>query len=167
MPGALIVTAGFGQSDFARFDQLRRQHYPPHRNQVPAHLTMFHGLPPSVEPEVVTLLKQMAAGPRPSAMTDGPIKLGQGVAIRIRSDELLRLRDQIADHFRGSLSAQDAGGWRPHVTIQNKVKSKDANALFNQLANQWQDRPVHIGSLELYRYMEGPWASIGRYPFRG
>ena len=47
--------------------------------------------------------------------------LGGGVAFRVVSDELDRVRDQIADHFHGMLSAQDSAGWQPHVTIQNKV----------------------------------------------
>ncbi len=47
MAGALIVTAEFAQPDFAWLEGLRRAHYPADRNQVPAHLTLFHALPPS------------------------------------------------------------------------------------------------------------------------
>ena len=52
MAGALIVTAEIAQRDFSWLEHLRRSHYPAERNQVPAHLTMFHALPPSAEPEV-------------------------------------------------------------------------------------------------------------------
>ncbi|HEU5286581.1 MAG TPA: 2'-5' RNA ligase family protein, partial [Sphingomicrobium sp.] len=38
--GALIVTAELGAEDFAWLDALRRRHYPPERNRVPAHLTL-------------------------------------------------------------------------------------------------------------------------------
>ena len=52
MAGALIVTAEIAQSDFAWLDASAPRHYPAERNQVPAHLTMFHALPPSAEAEV-------------------------------------------------------------------------------------------------------------------
>ncbi len=52
MAGALIITAEMAVPDLAWLDQLRRRHYPAERNQVPAHLTMFHALPPSAEGEV-------------------------------------------------------------------------------------------------------------------
>ena len=55
--------------------------------------------------------------------------LGGGVAFRVVSDELDAIRDDIADHFHGLLCAQDAAGWRPHVTIQNKVAPREARAL--------------------------------------
>ena len=167
MSGALIVTAGLGSADFSQFDQLRRTHFPPERNQLSAHLTMFHALPPSAEVEIVALLKALAVAHPPAATTDGLINLGKGVAIRIWSAELAAHRAHIASHFHGSLTSQDAAGWRPHITIQNKMESKEAKALFDGLAKQWHDRPVQIAALELHRYMGGPWAPIGRYSFRG
>ncbi|RZL99804.1 MAG: 2'-5' RNA ligase family protein, partial [Sphingomonas sp.] len=44
----IIVTAVFGAEDFAWADGLRRAHFPPDRNIVPAHLTLFHHLAPSL-----------------------------------------------------------------------------------------------------------------------
>jgi len=38
MAGALIVTAEIAPPDLAWLDRLRRAHYPPNRNQLPAHL---------------------------------------------------------------------------------------------------------------------------------
>ena len=46
--GAIIVTATFGDGDNGWLQQLRRAHYPPERNRVPAHLTLFRQLPPSI-----------------------------------------------------------------------------------------------------------------------
>ena len=43
----IIVTALFGRQDTAFFDAMRREHFPPERNQLAAHLTMFHALPQS------------------------------------------------------------------------------------------------------------------------
>lgn len=166
MSGALIVTAGLGDADFARFDRLRRAHYPAARNQLPAHLTMFHALPPTMETELADLLKRLTAARPPAATTAGLIDLDGGVAVRIRSDELVGMRQDIADHLHGNLSAQDRGGWRPHITIQNKVEPKESRQLLAALSQDWRDTPVRITALELHRYRGGPWEPVGRYPFR-
>ena len=76
------------------------------------------------------------------------------------------IRSAIAEHFHGALTAQDQSGWRPHVTIQNKVPSADAKALFNTLTQAFEPRPLAITGLALHRYMGGPWAPLGRWPFR-
>ena len=70
MAGALIVTAEMGAEEFAWLDSLRRRHFPPERNQLPAHLTMFHALPPSAEGEVRA---RLAAWPS-SSLSAGPSK---------------------------------------------------------------------------------------------
>ncbi|HET7709192.1 MAG TPA: 2'-5' RNA ligase family protein [Sphingomicrobium sp.] len=167
MAGALIVTAGLGAEDFAWLDSLRRRHYPPGRNQLPAHLTMFHALPPSAESEVRGRLSALAAEPPPRAMVAGLMDLGGGVALRIVSDELDRIRDSIALGLHGLLGAQDAGGWRPHVTIQNKVAPRTARALLDALEPGFRPRPLRISGLGLHRYLGGPWEHLADYPFRG
>jgi hypothetical protein len=166
MAGALIVTAELGAADFAWLDGERRSYFPPERNQLPAHLTMFHALPPSVESEVRVRLKQEAAAPPPRATVGGLMNLGGGVAYWIVSDDLESIRDSIADHFHGSLTAQDAGGWRPHVTIQNKVAPVEARNLLGRLERDFVPRPLAIHGLALHRYQDGPWETLGRWPFR-
>src|SRR5512139_1736131 len=99
MPGALIVTADFISDDFAWLQGLRRTHYPADRNQVPAHLTMFHALPPSVEEEARRQLALHCRARPPRAEVVGLMNLGGGVAFRVVSDELDEIRDSIADHF--------------------------------------------------------------------
>ena len=126
MAGALIVTAELAPADFAWFDSLRRRHFPPERNVLGAHLTMFHALPPSAEAEVRRDLARLATRARPNATVTGLMNLGGGVAFRIASDDLDQIRSELTERFRGLLTAQDAGGWRPHITIQNKVSNGDA-----------------------------------------
>ena len=128
---------------------------------------MFHALPPSLEAEVCSQLKAHCAGPRPSATVAGLINLGGGVAYRVESAELDSIRESIADHFHGSLSAQDAGGWRAHVTIQNKVTPRDAKDLLDRLEQDFRPRPLAIHGLALHRYLSGPWEPLGRWAFRG
>lgn len=167
MAGALIVTAEIGASDLAWLDQLRRAHYPPDRNRLPAHLTMFHALPPSAESEVRGTLSRHASERPPRASIEGLMNLGGGVAFRIVSPELDRIRLELADDFHGLLGAQDSGGWRPHVTIQNKVTSKEARALLDSLERDFRPRPLVIAGLGLHRYLGGPWERIATCPFRG
>ena len=93
--------------------------------------------------------------------------LGGGVAFRVVSDELDAIREAIADHFHGLLSAQDSGGWRPHVTIQNKVAPRAARTLMAELATSFQPCPLGVVGLSLHRYLGGPWEKIATYKFRG
>jgi hypothetical protein len=167
MAGALIVTAEIGAEDFAWLNRLRSAHYPVERNQIPAHLTIFHALPPSAELEVCSALAKLSPEPPPRASIEGVMNLGGGVAFRIVSPDLDRIRQGLADHFHGLLSAQDAGGWRPHVTIQNKVPRKEARALQAKIERDFRPCSLKVTELGLYRYLEGPWERVAVYSFRG
>ena len=167
MAGALIVTAELGGEDQAWLDRLRRTHFPPERNQLAAHLTMFHALPPSLEGEVRHRLSDAAKTKPPRAEIAGLMDLGGGVAFRVVSDDLDAIRADLAEAFRGALSAQDAGGWRPHVTIQNKVAPKVARALLAELKAGFAPRRLAISGLGLHRYLGGPWERIANCAFRG
>lgn len=167
MAGALIVTAELAPEDQGWFDRLRRAHYPAERNQIPAHLTMFHALPPSSEAELRSRLSNFAASRSPQAWIEGLMNLGGGVAFRIVSPELDGIRAELAHDLRGLLSAQDSGGWRPHVTIQNKVAPRAAKALMEQLERGFSRRPLSLSGLGLHRYLGGPWEKLAIYPFRG
>ena len=167
MSTPLIICADFSPADFARLDALRRAHFPPERNILPAHLTMFHALPPSALDDARRQLAHHASGGPQRALLAGLMNLGSGVAFRVVSDELDAIRANLADHFHGALTAQDAHGWRPHVTIQNKVGSSVARALMIELERDFKARPLGIAALSLHRYLGGPWDRVGRYPFRG
>lgn len=167
MAGSLIVTAEPAPPDLAWLDRLRKTHYPPDRNRLPAHLTMFHALPPSAEGEARRALARIAAGPAPRASLEDLMDLGGGVAFRVVSPDLDTIRSELATHFHGLLSGQDSAGWRPHVTIQNKVTPKAARELMAEMAREFQPRPLEIAGLGLHRYLGGPWELVGRYAFRG
>ena len=167
MAGALIITAEMAPPDLAWLDGLRRAYYPADRNQLPAHLTIFHALPPSVEGEVRGSLARLSSEAPPSASIEGLMDLGGGVAFRIVSPDLDAMRRELAEDFHGLLSAQDSGGWRPHVTIQNKVAPKEARALLARLESDFRPRPLAIAGLGLHRYLGGPWERVESYSFRG
>ena len=167
MAGPLIVTAEFDPEDFAWLDSLRRRHYPAVRNRVPAHLTLFHAIPPSAEAELRRILKSFIEVPRPPAWISGTMNLGGGVALRIASDELDAIRGEIAGRLHGLLTSQDSAGWSAHVTIQNKVPPREARALLSAIGDQFLGRPVQISGLGLHRYLSGPWETLRTFSFRG
>ncbi len=168
MAGPLIVTALLGPADQAWFDRLRTAHFPPERNQLAAHLTLFHAIQPMLEQELRQRLAAMAAElPPPRADVVGLINLGGGVAYRIASDDLDEIRGDLADAFRGALTQQDSRGWHPHITVQNKVTAAEARTLREQLDRDFTPRPLGLSGLAYDHYAGGPWLPGRRYPFRG
>ncbi len=167
MTAPIVVTAIFGDGDNGWLQEMRRAHYPPERNQVPAHLTLFRHLPPSIERELSQRLAVYAATPPPRAVITGVIDLGQGTALRVDSEELEDIRTDLAEALRGLLTPQDQAPWHPHVTIQNKVEPKEARALQQRLRATFEPRPLAIRGLAAWRYMGGPWEPIRSHVFRG
>jgi hypothetical protein len=128
---------------------------------------MFHALPPSAEGEVRSTLSRLSSEPPPRASIEGLMDLGGGVAFRIVSPDLDRIRRGLAQDFHGLLGAQDIGGWRPHVTIQNKVPASEARALVAKLERDFRSHPLSVVGIGLYRYLGGPWETLATYSFRG
>jgi hypothetical protein len=148
-------------------DGERRAYFPPERNQLRAHLTLFHHLPPSCECELLGRLREETRSAPPPAMIDGLMSLGYGVAYRVRSPALEAARANIAEAFADLLIPQDRATWRPHVTIQNKAKPAIARALLAELEAQFQPHHLTIAGLAAWHYMGGPWSLIAAYRFGG
>ncbi|WP_448994423.1 2'-5' RNA ligase family protein [Novosphingobium sp.] len=148
-------------------DRLRRAHFPPERNHLAAHVTLFHAVPGRLEDEARAFLARLAAETAPvDALLCEVMDLGSGTALRIESPQLLNLRDHIAEHFHGMLTAQDSHRPRLHVTVQNKVERADARALQQELASNFRPRRFAFAGLALHRYLDGPWDDAGRWTFR-
>lgn len=163
----LIVTLGFPPPVLAHFEALRRRHFPPERNQIPAHATLFHALPGEAEARLrARLMAETVALDAPEVAVTEVRFTGRGVAYALASEPVARLRRAIATDFDGGLTPQDAQGWRPHVTVQNKVDPGTARALHAALAAAFE--PFHFAaeSLLLWRYRGGPWEALGAFPFR-
>ena len=165
-PAPIIVSAVFGRQDQAWFDGLRREHFPPERNQLDAHLTLFHHLPPSAADEIKHRLAEETRGVRaPQARVGGLMSLGRGVAFRIEAPELVAVRARLAEAFTGLLTPQDAGGWRPHVTIQNKVTPNVAKLLRAELSRDFRPRAIEVAGVATWWYRGGPWEPLSRHMF--
>ncbi|HET9638886.1 MAG TPA: 2'-5' RNA ligase family protein [Allosphingosinicella sp.] len=157
----------FGDGDNGWLQELRRANYPPERNRVPAHLTLFHHLPPSVEGEIGRRLAAYASSEAPAAAISGIMDLGQGTALRVESEGLEDIRYDLALALQGLLTPQDMAPWRPHVTVQNKVEPKEAKALQARLRAGFERRSLAIRGLALWRYLGGPWEPVKSWTFRG
>ncbi|MET1755966.1 2'-5' RNA ligase family protein [Novosphingobium sp. RD2P27] len=163
----LLITAELPPDVLAWADAMRRAHYPPDRNRLKAHVTLFHALPPSVEEELRECLAQLAGAPPPPARITGLMKLGGGTALEVDSPTLVALHGAIADRMHGLLTHHDALPLKLHVTIQNKVTSQAARALQAELGPTLEHRAFRFYGFGLYAYEEGLWRPIRTFPFRG
>ncbi|MDB5478407.1 MAG: 2-5 ligase family protein, partial [Alphaproteobacteria bacterium] len=120
----LLLTLTLDEKAFAHFDAMRRRFFPPHRNKVPAHITLFHTLPGAQTDSVSALLEQTAAARKAFPMrTNGLMFLGGGVAYTVESPDAQALRAELAGHWLEFLTPQDKNRpVRPHITVQNRVK---------------------------------------------
>lgn len=164
---ALVLTLGIEDAAQARFDALRTRHFPPERNFIPAHVTLFHALPGLDVDAVARDVQAACAAHAPfQVAVTGLRPLGRGVAYELRSSPLSAVRTRLARQWHGWLTPQDAQGYRPHLTIQNKATPEAARALLDAMRAAFVPFEFAAQSLLLWRYLGGPWEALGRYPFR-
>lgn len=162
----LILTLAFDQATFALLNGLRARHFPPERNVIPAHLTLFHALPGAHEVQIHAHLAAQAALTPALPLTMPSVRfLGRGVALDVVSQELVALRQQLARHWLVWLTPQDQQRYRPHVTIQNKVSPDVARRLYAELRVAWLGHTGRGEALLLWHYLGGPWELRARVPF--
>ncbi|QDK32106.1 2'-5' RNA ligase family protein [Sphingomonas sp. IC081] len=167
-PGApLLVTAELPADVLGWADGLRRAHYPPERNRLRAHVTLFHALPPSVEAELIAILGELARSAPPPARISGLMKLERGTALAVHSPAMEDLHARIADRMHGLLTVQDSRPLRLHVTVQNKVSSAQAQALQARLQAELAPVSFRFRGFGLYAWEEGLWREIRIVKFRG
>lgn len=162
----LIVTAALDEGAFDWFDDLRRSHFPPGRNRVPAHLTLFHALPGEQEPFVLQAIRTACKSRRPLRLfVRGPWFIGRGVAYRLDSPDLEALRGELAQAFAPWLTPQDRAPFRPHITIQNKADPGEARLLLERLQLEFEPFDILAEGLLVWRYLGGPWGAVEQAPF--
>ena len=164
---SMILTLWLDEETQATLDRLRERYFPPERNFIPAHVTLFHSLPEGLRAEIETRLTQVAGRTRSLPfLTAQAMSLGRGAALRAECPGLAELRKDLAAGWQDWLTPQDRQPHRPHVTVQNKVDPKVARQTLAELSAL----PAVGGTargLALWRYLGGPWEEIGRYPFGG
>jgi hypothetical protein len=166
-PVPLLITAELPAAVFAWADALRRSHYPPERNRMGAHVTLFHGLPPSAEDEVRRLMTEFARQPAPEGRVRGLMDLGGGTGFSLESPALLRLHAALAERLHGVIQQKDARPLTPHITVQNKVPRAAARALQAELAGKLWAGPFRFRGLGLSHWRDELWQLSQVFAFRG
>jgi hypothetical protein len=164
----LILTLALDEASFARFDALRRRHFPSARNFIPAHLTLFHHLPGVEERRVLEDLRAECAACAPFDLAvTGLRSLGRGVAFTLESRDLGALRSGLVRRWEPWLGPQDRQKHQPHVTVQNKADPGEARALLEALRAGFTPFAVRGEGLHLWRYRGGPWEAAATVAFEG
>jgi 2'-5' RNA ligase len=167
-PPPLILTLKLDQHAFDVLDALRARHFPPERNFLPAHVTLFHALPGDQEQAIAATLHELCAETTALHLSFPKLRLlGKGVAVEIESADLIKLRKYLIRVWDMWLGMQDRQGFRPHVTIQNKVTPATARRLFDELRRTWQLFDGRGEALLLWRYRGGPWELVDEFTFNG
>jgi len=166
MAQPLILTLQMDESSQEHFDRLREFHFPPERNYLQAHLTLFHKLPGERGAELAAELREVCREQYPLTLAVTGLRLlGRGVAYELTSPELQALHRKLARSWEPWLGPQDRQGFKPHVTVQNKVSSKRARVLHEELLATFSPFEVEGLGLSLWRYLGGPWGPAGTYLF--
>jgi 2'-5' RNA ligase len=162
----LILTLRFDERSFAFFDEQRRRYFPPERNFIPAHLTLFHHLPGEHLPTIQRDIEACASERKPFSLdVTGLRSLGRGVAYALKSPALAAMRRHLALEWNDWLKPQDRQNHNPHVTVQNKVDPTQARALLEDLSESFQPFLARGEGLDLWWYRGGPWEMVRTFGF--
>ncbi|WP_308916333.1 2'-5' RNA ligase family protein [Jannaschia sp. LMIT008] len=167
MTDPLIATLRLDEANATRFDRLRRRHFPPERNRIPAHVTLFNQLPGDREDRVRARLRDVAAltPVLPFTATEVMALSNRGAAYRLDVPGFDALRNRIGAGF--DLIPQDRGRRRPHVTVQNKVDPETAAATLAELRDGFAPFTGRAMGLDLWYYRGGPWERCATHAFAG
>ena len=161
----LIVTLALADADQARFDALRQAHFPPERNHLSAHVTLFHALPGGQLGPVRQDLAEAACVPAYELQVTRVRSLGRGVAYDLRARELDEHHRELARRWQLWLTPQDRRPLAAHVTVQNKVHPGAARSLLAELSPGFRPYAVRARGLALWRYLGGPWEPVAAFDF--
>jgi 2'-5' RNA ligase len=162
----LILTLKMDDRSQELFDRLRERHFPRERNYLSAHLTLFHKLPGEHQARISADLQELCLHQTSFTLDATGLRfLGRGVAYELVSQKLMTLRRGLAERWRPWLGAQDRQGFKPHVTVQNKVSPERARALHGRLQATFSPFEVEGLGLSLWRYLDGPWEPASTYLF--
>lgn len=168
MNAPVVLTVTVDEVTQAAWDSLRRAWFPPERLVVGAHVTLFHALPGIHEDEVVAECAAVAGSTGPFTLAvDGVRSLGRGVALVVRSPELVAVHARVRSRWVEWLTPQDAQPLKPHVTVQNKVSPETAAATLEVLREDFGPRVGTATGLAVWRYAGGPWEPVTALRFGG
>src|SRR3712207_5253794 len=96
-PAPLILTLRFDERSFAFLQAQRQRFFPPERNLIPAHLTLFHKLPGEHLAIIRRDVEALTSAQQPFRLdVTGLRSLGRGTAYTLASPDLEFLRRELA-----------------------------------------------------------------------
>ena len=162
----LILTACLDETSQAFFNEKRKTFFPPERNFLDAHLTLFHALPAQEFSTIDNVLNTIAS--QHSVLhgrADDIFFMGFGSAYHIDCPALNDMHKTLSNLWHDWLTRQDSQTFKPHVTFQNKVDPNLAKKTFHECRALFEPFDVQIRGLDLWHYDNGPWTHISKYNF--
>lgn len=163
MLSPLVITLDLDEASMARFQAERAELFPPNRTQVGAHLTLFHAIPGQMEAQVLEEVQIAADRPPFDVAVGKVISLGRGAAYSLEAPELSEIRARLRQSWAAHLTPQDSQGFRPHVTVQNKVDPATSKETVQRLQAAFVPFTAHAEALVVWRYVGGPWELVQRF----
>jgi 2'-5' RNA ligase len=167
-PRPLILTLAMDDAAQARFNRLREAYFPPERNFIPAHITLFHALPGEECEPVADRLQRKASELAAFPVAVSEVRsIGRGVAYWLSSPPLLSLHADLAAAWREWLTPQDRQRFMPHIVVQNKETAEEARKTLAVLSAEFRSFCFTAAGLQLWRYLGGSWEPVAMFPFTG
>ncbi|EKE45719.1 hypothetical protein OCGS_0138 [Oceaniovalibus guishaninsula JLT2003] len=164
----MILTLGFDPGSFARLEPLRQRYFPPSRNFIPVHITLFQQLDPVLLNRIVGDIAFVCDTTPPLPFTArGILDFGGGAAVDLDMPGADPLHDALRRRWRGTLTASDDRRRRWHVTLQNKADRGTALATQAALRAGLVPWDGLADRLILWHYRGGPWERIATFPLTG
>jgi mannose-1-phosphate guanylyltransferase len=152
-------------------DDMRDRYFPRHLNRTGAHLTLFHALPHSHIEALEQGLTQMTSQTQPFDVSTGkPFRMRKGVGINVDEGykNMKTVHQDLQSQWSAFLSEQDAGGFKPHWTVMNKVddvkKVDDAFSVIRQELSE-RNQEGRATGVDLWRYERGNWIFAREFSF--
>ncbi len=152
---------------FQHFESLRQAYFPPHRNQVPAHISLFHHLPGEEFPGIAAELARVSQDYPPFPVRISGLRFaGRGVAYLLESERASELHGRLSQAWKEWLIPQDRQRFAPHITVQNKADPAQVRALYDELQRSFLPISITAIGVDLWRYLNGPWEPVRTFNFR-
>jgi 2'-5' RNA ligase len=166
MTAPLILSLALDEPSFLFFNTLRQKHFPPERNYLDAHLTLFHALPGEEYETICRQLETLCQQISPMQLQVTEVKMiGRGVAYKMECDALKHLHHQLRKNWLEWLTAQDRQKIWPHVTVQNKASVEQARELYAELRQKFEPFTTTDTGLTIWAYRNGPWEKLKEFSF--
>ena len=162
----LILTFTLDEGSQSRLDAWRSSYFPPERNHLKAHLTIYHQLPGQMLRDITGRLEEFVRDKEFAPIDFTELKTRGGfVGVMMEAPALHVLRAGLNEIFSEHLRAQDKQPYKPHVTITNLGSPSVAQKCFDALQGEFKPWQGYASGLELYHYRGGPWELASRHAF--